>query len=218
MKRSRLTSRNPQALVYALGALALMTGCTQLSSHAGATLPSPQECGLKPGKTTLGEVLEILGPPLEITACGRGVAFLYEHTQITEHQLGLSIQAPVLRYLKFTGANATISRDTLILVFDGQRRLQAAGYEDSTNRLGRGGAVQFVVAVDSLVDSSEFRDSAPVHRWGSSLVRRLPELLNSDQSLEDGRYGFRVEPDFRTVGQRSLEFPVERTPKERKRD
>jgi len=186
--------------------LLLWTGCSHLVSDAGPALVAPAQSGLKPGVTTLNQTLRQLGPPQQVSRWGDGASFLYEHSRTTENQLGLSVDAPILKYIKFVGARASIIQDSMVLLFDARNLLQAVGYSHSTAPLGKGGAVQIVVTVTTLVDSSQFRQPASAHQWGAAWLAPLPKQLNAAQNLEDGRFGFSTKPVFEKVGQRTLEI------------
>jgi hypothetical protein len=74
-------------------------------------------------------------------------------------------------------------------------------------QLGGGGALQFIVSVLSLTDTTAFHRQPDALRWGRGLLQRPPVTLNTAQDLRSGSHGLqqRIAPAF--VGQATLEMP-----------
>ncbi|MEX0331761.1 MAG: hypothetical protein AB3N64_10095 [Puniceicoccaceae bacterium] len=190
--------------------LILVSGCTMVREERGITLTAPEQTASS--ALTSHEVLNTLGPPIQIGALDSGYAFLYEHTVINERQLGLSVNTPLLRYFKFAIGSAEAERQVLILLFDHDGRLTQSGYREWTEDLGRGNSIQFIIAVMSVVDTGDLTESPASLTWGGGLLKsRLPESLNSSNSPLTGLSGVELRGTPTGAGQRTLEadtFPV----------
>jgi len=200
-----------------LAALLLwLAGCSQFSTELGKPLATGKGAFIE-GETSAQSVIHQLGPPNQVSALPDGFVFLYEHSQVGEAQIGLSVNTPVLRWLKFVRARNYLAQDVLLMTFDDQGRLRGIGADNWKEDLGGGTAVQLVVSVVSLTDSSAFRQPADVHSWGAASLRRLPSALNSEQNLRLGTHGFqqRTAPSF--AGQQTLEMAPPKRLKAKKR-
>jgi hypothetical protein len=190
---------------YALLLLcAFLTGCSHLTSEIGPPLPAAP--GITVGRTTSQEVLEKVGVPSEVSASPSGFVFLYEHNYVAENQLGFTLNVTVMKWFKFVYARSRLTHDAWLLCFDTNQVLQAWGKEDWKAPLGQGAAAQFLMTAHTLVDSSPVRQPATQHEWGAMWLDPLPQVLNSAQSLQDGRFGLEQTLAPTAVGQHTLEM------------
>lgn len=193
----------------------LATGCSYLTSDVGPSLPS--EPAITTDKSTLDDVITTVGVPSQISSSAGGFVFLYEHNAVIEYQLGISLDFPVLRWLKFVYASSGLRHQAWVMTFDTNDVLRAWGKEDWKKPLGTGAAAQILVTVSSLVDSTAVRRPASQHRWGEMWLNSLPQVLNTPQSPQDGRFGLeqRLAPTF--VGQHTLEMIQPLPPRQAKK-
>lgn len=211
MKASRKgefdTGHPPVLSTLILGAAACMlAGCSSFRTVWGRPLAA--DVGqFSEGSTRVETVIDTLGPPAQISALPDGFAFLYEHSIVSEFQLGISVNAPLLKWIKFVRASNRLDQDILLMLFDDQGVLQSMDPEAWKEKLGGGGAAQFLFSAISLTDDSALRQLSPQHEWGQYALLRLPVLLNSQQSLRTGQHGLqqRLAPLF--AGQATLEMP-----------
>lgn len=183
---------------------AFLTGCAHLNSEIGPSLPANPDIGV--GNSTEHDVLEKIGVPTQVSATPSGFVFLYEHNDVTENQLGFTLNVPIMKWFKFIYARSKLTHDAWLLSFDTNQVLLAWGKEDYKTPLGQGAAVQLLVTAQNLVDSSPVRQPATQHQWGEAWLDSLPQVLNTAQSPEDGRYGLEQSTAPTDVGQHALEM------------
>jgi len=193
-------------------ATALLAGCTVLHEEIGRPIPW-EPSSFEEGETHYRAVMKELGAPLRVSRCGDGVAFLYEHLFVKEGQVGISYDGEELglnirwlQWLKFTYGKAAADRQALVMTFDVDGILQAERFLDWDQKLGTGFSVEFLVDVGSVVDTSAVRKGVNPNRWGAMVLRPLPQTLNADQSIDDGRFGLEQRGTPRLAGQRTLEM------------
>ncbi len=186
-------------------ACAVLPACTTLTTNLGKPLPS-EPIAIEPGTSELGQVLRSLGPPDRISTTPGGFAMLYERLTVGELQFGLSIPYSWLRYFKFAIGSAHSQRQELVLEFDEAGTLRAGGGMDRQEMLGRGTALQLIVAVVPTVDFAELRQPTDTNAFGRALLDRFPEALNNASSPETGRAGFELRGTPEGAGQRTLEM------------
>jgi hypothetical protein len=204
-------------LLFSFALLAsLGSGCSYFRTEMGQPLPAKAN-EFAEGRTHVETVIHDLGPPNQATRLPDGFAFLYEYTRVTEFQLGISANISFLRWFKFVKAWNRLNQESLVLVFDNQGVLRAAGPGRWEESLGGGSAMQILFAVLSLSDVSEILRPADAHSWGENLLQPLPIALNSDQNLRTGEHGLelRIAPHY--AGQTTLEMYKPKTEKEKKR-
>jgi hypothetical protein len=191
------------------------TGCSYLTSDVGPSLPPAPAITMD--KSTLDDVVTTVGVPSQVSSSAGGFVFLYEHNAVVEYQIGISLDFPVLRWLKFVYASSGLRHQAWVMTFDTNDVLRAWGKEDWKKPLGTGAAAQILVTVSSLVDSTPVRRPASQHRWGEMWLNSLPQVLNTPQSPQDGRFGLeqRLAPTF--VGQRTTEMIQPLTPRQAKK-
>jgi hypothetical protein len=147
-----------------------------------------------------------LGPPHAVSALPDGFAFLYEYSRVSEFQFGLSLKFIRLPYFKLIKADSKLSESARLLTFDEQGVLRAQGSAAWREKLGGGGALQLIVSVLSLTDTTAFRREPDPLTWGRGNLQRPAVALNSAQNLRLGSNGLqqRIAPVF--VGQATLEM------------
>jgi len=99
-----------------------------------------------------------------------------------------------------------VKGEFLLLTFDKQHLLSSATHSQWDNYGGGGQAVQPFFGFVSVVDADDLTDSLPQHRWGSTLLQRLPGTLNSNSSLDSGQNGLQQRGTPTAAGQQALEM------------
>ena len=74
-------------ILYLLFAYCLLTGCSQWRYDMGVPVSSNN---LPAQKTPLNEVLQLLGPPLRMSASDTGFIMAWEHWDIRENSIGIT--------------------------------------------------------------------------------------------------------------------------------
>jgi hypothetical protein len=199
-----------------IAALLALAGCSSFRTEMGRELPATMPAFTE-GTTRVEAVVRELGPPHQASRLPQGFAFLYEHSQMNEFQLGFTLNLPVVRFLKFVRAWNRLDQQALLLTFDDHGVLNGVGADKWGEDLGGGSGVQLLFASISLSDVSKLLRPADAHRWGKALLQPLPEMLNSTQSVRTGEHGLqqRIAPDY--AGQRTLEMIKPKTEKQKKR-
>jgi hypothetical protein len=194
----------------------VLSGCSQFRTELGKPL-SVHKGAFVEGETSVQTIIHELGPPNQVSALPDGVAFLYDHTQIAENQIGVSVNVAVLRFLKFVKARSYVDQDILLLTFDDEGRLRGVGAHHWKEDLGGGTAVQLIFSAISLSDASAFRRPSDTHSWGAAWLRPLPSALNSGQTLRSGAHGLQLRSAPSYAGQQTLEMvkPKKNKPKKR---
>ena len=199
MKRPRV-NRLPATLILAL----LLTGCTQWRYELG-TRVSPDVLPENRPDFTLAEVLAKLGPPLRMSAAGEGYVLAWEFWKIREDTFGLSLGAMGADILSVDWGKAHMHGEFLLVTFDRQHQMTGRAFSRWSNDAGGGQAVQPLVALVSLVDVDDMVDNLPQHKWGSGLLRPLPQAVNAQSRPDTGQNGVQRRGTPDGVGQRSLE-------------
>ena len=184
------------------------TACTIIKEKIDAPIDHAN-AELLVGETHYSQALNQLGPPAKASSLSNGLAFVYEHTLTTENQLGINLETqalPWLRWFKLTTARGEAKRQALLLVFDEHGILQNQYFHEWDENLGGGSSVQGFIAVARLLDTSQFEDAIGPHQWGFSLLRPLPQTLNTRQSLDMGTSGLELQATPTKAGQHSLEM------------
>lgn len=192
-----------------LAAGCLLAGCSSFRTEWDRPLRAETHA-LEEDITGVGTVLKAMGPPTQISALPGGYVFLYEHSAVKEFQLGLSVNAPILKWIKFVKASNRLDQEVCTMVFDDAGVLRSIDLEAWSEPLGGGGAAQFLYSTMSLTDDSALRQRSPQHTWGRDDLQRLPVLLNSQQSLCSGEHGLQQRLAPLMAGQTTLEMPTSR--------
>jgi len=195
-----------RAELNALGVLALVLllgGCTQWRYDFGAPLPETalNHAGDMP---TLTEALASLGPPARVSAVGNGYVMAWEFWRIREDTIGLSLGALGTDLLSVDWGKAHMHGEFLLLTFDRDHRVTSSTFSRWSNDAGNGRAVQPMLGV-SLVDVEDMVGPMPQHQWGATLLRPLPEAINSRSRPDQGQSGIQRRGTPRGSGQQSLE-------------
>ena len=188
-----------------LAAGCLLTGCSSFRTEWGQPLQA-DAAHFTEGRTRVETVIEALGPPAQASVLPGGFVFFYEHSIVSEFQIGVSFDAPLLRWIKFVRASNRLDQDILLLVFDEDGVLRSMDPEAWRERLGGGGAAQFLYSSISLTEDSALRQRSPQHSWGREYLQPLPVLLNSGQSLRSGQHGLQQRLAHCYAGQQTLEM------------
>ena len=212
--RSRIMVHWPVTLLLLLPVL--VAGCSHFRTELGKPLVA-DTAAFVAGETSVQTVMRALGPPNQVCALPEGFACLYEHSEIGEFQLGVSVNVPVLRLLKFIRAWNYVDQDILLMTFDDQGRLRGLGADHWNADLGGGTAVQLIVSIISLTDASAFRRPADAHSWGAASLQALPKTLNAEQSLRSGAHGLQLRTAPSYTGQQTLEMAPPKELKAKKR-
>lgn len=199
--------------------LLVVAGCSSFKTEVGEPLPTASH-PLVEGETRVETVVHELGPPHAVSRLPGGFVFLYEYSRVDEFQWGISLEFLRLPYFKVVKGSSRLSESADLLVFDQHGILVAQGERAWRERLGGGGALQLIVSVLSLTDSTAFRRLPDPLLWGRGWLQRLPVVLNLVQDLRTGKRGLqqRIAPVF--VGQATLEMsrpkPI-KTPRQKTR-
>jgi hypothetical protein len=198
------------AIVIVLG------GCSRFVTEYGSAL-QVDEPRLKVAKTTVGDVIDTLGPPSKLSALPNAVAFLYEQVATVENQLGVSTSSvehlflgaastEALRLFKLSVAKGRLNRQALILVFDLDGLLRVKTFGTWTEKLGRGFGFGIIFQAVPLVETTYLWVEPDQHGWGASLLEPLPVALNARQNLATGQSGVQLRGTSTAAGQHTLEF------------
>jgi len=199
-------------LLHTLLFAMLTGGCSVLDLEIDAPFHAPAE-DFHENLTDYHTVLAAYGPPSSISALNGGAAFLYEHLAIRENQIGFSFDSErlgldykFLDWTKFAYGKAYADREALLLVFNADGVLTAERFVSWRDDLGTGFAVQMLVEVAEIVDTSSVQEHWDANMWGAALLRSTPEVLNSGQSLDLGQAGLELRGAPDGVGQHTLEM------------
>lgn len=189
-----------------LMALLLTFGCSLSRNKLNQNLAFPKQ-PYQDGTTHSDDVLDELGPPLKISALPHGYAFMYESLDTQELQIGFSLPIPVISWFKFVVAQADYDHKVMIYQFDDEHRLVASGGNDTHFDLGNTMAVQPVLTVQAMFDTSSVEnDVVRFTEWPAFCLLPLPQTLNRAQSMDAGMTGMEQRGTGPAVGQRALEL------------
>lgn len=196
-------------LFLILGSLLALSGCSVLTAELGPELDDARLASLAPGHTTRAEVLAALGPPQDLAAHRDGCALLYEHVALREWQLGLNLGGvgdllgmSEAALIKLSIGRCRSEREALLLFFDREGGLTAAGLTRWNEGLGKGGTLQLFAAASSVVDSGPIRAGAEQLDWGRHLLDPLPWALNRPHRADPQLRGTPVKAGQSTLEQR----------------
>ncbi|MGB1142004.1 MAG: hypothetical protein ACPG1A_13965 [Halioglobus sp.] len=182
-----------------------LAGCSQWHWDMGMdldelALPEPEE------KLSLGEVLERFGPPLRISASDSGYVMAWEHWQVRENNVGLSLGAAGADFMSADWGELRAKGEFILLTFDRDHMLTAAEYDSWDKHGGGGQAVQPFMGFVSVTDTDGLLDRRQQHRWGMTMTKRLPEALNTQSDPHSGQAGIEQRGTPTAVGQQALEM------------
>ena len=182
-----------------------LVSCTVITKDINSDLPADENT-YEISKTHFSDVIKHIGPPLKLSKYNDGLVFLYEYVKIYEHQLSLSPDYPILRWLKLSFARAISDREVILLIFDKDGYLVSQSSKEFGEDLGGGQAVDLIYSIESLVDASKLEEDPGMLDWGASLLDPIPEALNYSQNLGTGNTGVEQLGAPNTVGQQTLEL------------
>jgi len=195
----------PAPLALLFGGMLVLTGCSSFRTEVGRPLAQPA-APLVEGETRFETVMHELGPPHAVSSLPDGFVFLYEYSRVSEFQWGISLDFLRMPYFKLVKGDSHLSESAHVLAFNEEGILTAQGSGVWREKLGGGGALQFIISALSLTDTTAFRRQPDALLWGRGLCQRPPVSLNSHQDPRSGRNGLqqRIAPVF--VGQATLEM------------
>ena len=141
-----------------------------------------------------------------MSATESGFVLAWEHWHIREDSIGISLGALGADFMTADWGEMRVKGEFLLLTFDKQHLLSSATHSQWDNYGGGGQAVQPFFGFVSVVDADDLTDSLPQHRWGSTLLQRLPGTLNSNSSLDSGQNGLQQRGTPTAAGQQALEM------------
>jgi hypothetical protein len=187
----------------------LLLACSQLSacSQWRYDLGTPlANTDLPQQNMPLNQALDLLGPPVRMTATDSGFVLAWEHWHIREDSIGFSLGALGADFMTADWGEMRVKGEFLLLTFDRQHLLSSATHSEWDNYGGGGQAIQPFFGFISVVDADDLTDSLPQHRWGSILLQRLPGTLNSNSNLDSGQNGLQQRGTPTAAGQQALEM------------
>ena len=196
----------PAARRYLSAFLALLfAGCTTIQRDIGAELP--ENLDALSAAQDYREVLDILGPPRDLAVSEHGLTFLYENARLVERQVGISIEIQDYSLLKAVVGRGDADRDAIIVHFDREGRLLAHSRKQWSELIGRGGGIQFILAMLPVTDHGILTSPETAHTWGAQLLEAdLPIGLNRGSSPDTSPGVIELRGTPWHAGQRSLEL------------
>lgn len=194
-------------LVAALLAVCLTAGCTQWHYDLGHPLtpethPDPRRT------TTLARVLSDLGPPQRVSAISNGYVLAWEFWRIKEEKIGLSLGLVGTDLLSVDWGQARIKGEFLLVTFNRQHLVTSSTFGNWDNSGGTGAALQPPLGPFSVVDVDDLVTRMPHHQWGGSLLKPIPQAINSGSRPDMGQAGIQQRGTPSGTGQQSLEIDV----------
>lgn len=194
-------------LALKLPALLLLSGllcsCSQWRYDLGTPLPVSE---VPLHNMPLQEVLQLLGPPLRMTATDTGFMLAWEHWHISENEVGFSLGALGADFLSVDWGEMRVKGEFLLLTFDTNHLLTSATRSHWDNFGGGGKAIQPFVGFVSVVDSDDLLGPLPQHRWGGAQLQQLPYTLNLNSNLNTGQGGLEQRGTPTAIGQQTLQM------------
>ena len=207
MRSVNQTPNNGRCFLPGLLLLLSCGGCTILQKEAGQ--PIQPSVALLEASTdwTVGELLDLLGPPNQISPVGHGSVWLYEKVSLVEKQFGVNLTIGDIKLLKAVVGKGEADREVLVLRLDAEGRLLHHQFSAWSDVLGSGGGIQYILAVTSVSSDGGLFVSEQPGAWGSGLlVSRLPESLNRGSRLGSGLNGVQLKGTPLGAGQHCLEL------------
>lgn len=188
-----------------LASTLLLVACSQYYYDLGSGLSRTQLPDVKQ-QPLLGDVLQQLGPPMRVSATPTGYVLAWEHWDISEVKLGISLGFAGAEALSVDWGSARAKGEFLLLGFNRQHQLTDAAFTEWNNSTGGGQGIQPLGGLVSVVDVDDLLDSMPQHTWGGASLQKLPVTLNADSRPDMGQRGIEQRGTPVAVGQRSLEM------------
>jgi hypothetical protein len=190
-------------IVGTLLACWLVTSCSQWRYDLGTPLPATD---LPQQNMSLAEALDLLGPPLRMSATDSGFVLAWEHWRIRENSVGVSLGALGADFLTADWGEMRVGGEFLLLTFDRQHRVTSATRSHWDNYGGGGQAIQPLLGFVSVEDAGDLLGPLPQHTWGGSMLQRLPWTLNTGSNPGSGQSGLQQRGTPTAIGQQSLEM------------
>ncbi|WP_189476847.1 hypothetical protein [Parahalioglobus pacificus] len=187
--------------VLFLCALFLLQGCTQWRYDIGEPVSQyPADVG-----STLADAILVLGPPLRTIPTASGYVMAWEHWQISENSVGLSLGFLGVDSLSVDWGEASITGEFLLLAFNPQHTLVGSEFSRFDSEAGGGAALQPLASLVDVVDVGDLTEALPQHRWGAVNLQALPTALNAVWQPELGGRVLEQRGTPNGIGQRSVE-------------
>ena len=192
-----------------MAAVALsLAACSTVNLEVGERLEPGRLERFEVGRTGRADVLASLGPPTALTAHAGGVALLYQFAGLRETQLGFSLDSigtllgvPALAIVKLSLGSSSAHHEAAVLLFDSDGVLSGMAQGDWDEIFGKGGSLQFLFAVEQVVDSGTMRADHGALVWGRELLDPLTWSLNQGHRADLELRGTGVK-----AGQKTLEL------------
>jgi len=114
--------------------MTLTCGCTIGRIYKGSEIRYDPNEKIKIGSTTMGEILEIFGPPLRIQKQFDGDVFVYTYLQ--KNSSVLTIEEPYFtNFLIFQYTREQQKMDGLVILFDKEGVVKNFGFQKGTKEL-----------------------------------------------------------------------------------
>ena len=192
--------------VLLLAMCLLASACTQIGNKIGNNYRAELAPLLSQDAYTVDDVLAALGPPHRVARAGQGYAFLYNHFDIEEDQIGIGSDTPVLSWFKLSLASADADALVTLFQFDANGQAIATGHWKDLEELGQGGSMMLAIMFTSIIDTGRMTsDPWAINHWGMSLTKPLPAAMNSVHAPDDGEAAIELRGTPDEVGQRTLE-------------
>lgn len=193
-------------IALTLMACLYLAGCSQWRYDLGQPLPAVPEGQPFVAGTPLGEVLEVLGPPLRISDSPAGYVLLWEYWQVRENTLGFSLGALGVDVLSVDLGEAHARTEMVLVHFDAGHRVRGGSHQRWDSDVGGGRSIQPLAGVVSVVDVDDLVLRLPQHDWGRFNLEPAPVTLNRAQHPDLGQAGMSQRGVPLGIGQRSLEM------------
>jgi hypothetical protein len=187
--------------------LAAVCGCTTI--HMNVDRPAGPAAKQPLDGMHYYAVLDLFGPPSQISALPEGFVFLYDSLAEIERQLGVSFGKVYndIELLKLSFGRATLRPQYFVVVFDQHGMVRAGGLYEGEKKIGGSMVLQVVFTVIPTTDMSYLKVPPVQEDWGLSLVEQPPIALNASGDFGSGTAGVEVRGAPKAVGQHSLEMP-----------
>ncbi len=154
----------------------------------------------------LAMALALFGPPQRLAAVADGYVLGWEHWEINERSLGVSLGAWGAELFAVDWGRAQLAGEFLLLRFDRDHRLTARSFNRWDERGGGGAALQTSLALVDVVDVDDLLEPMSQHRWGALSLEELPVTLNRASNPDSGAAALEQRGTPTGAGQRSLEM------------
>lgn len=185
--------------------LLCLCGCSQYFYAMGEPLVEADlpDAG---SRMQLAQVLDLLGPPLRMSAVPGGYVLAWEHWNIEEEKLGFSLGYAGADALSVDFGTSRVKGEFFLLGFNHGHQLVDSSFSQWDNYAGGGRSLQPLGGLLPIVDVDDLREHLPQHRWGATSLNSLPVSLNRDSQPDTGANGIEQRGTPTGLGQRSLEM------------